>query len=80
MEKRNLSWGVKFELARLVSLDYLSYQDMTDVILETLAGPNTKAAQIPEVISGITTQPDKAFARENAAKVVGLFPSSPSSY
>ena len=44
MERRRISWGVQYELARGVLAERWRWEDVTDVVLERLEGPNAVAA------------------------------------
>ncbi|KAI9454917.1 RNA dependent RNA polymerase-domain-containing protein [Lactarius psammicola] len=44
MERRRISWGVQYELARGVLAERWEWNDVTDRVLEDLQGPNAVAA------------------------------------
>ncbi|CAA7271027.1 unnamed protein product [Cyclocybe aegerita] len=70
-EKMKICRGVQYELARLVSSERLSYNDITPDKLKKLVGCNKiSAPQVEEVFySKSTAQPtNSAFAREIASK------------
>jgi hypothetical protein len=67
-------YGVQFEIARLVSLKRLEYEDISSTILLTLQGLNAQAApetarKFVEAGTSVDHVQDPAFAREAAAKV-----------
>lgn len=70
----DVSYGVQFEMARLVSMNRLNYDDISSTVLATLKGTNAQAApetarKFVEVGTSSDNLPDPAFAREAAAKV-----------
>lgn len=44
MERRRISWGVQYELARGILAERWKWEDITDGVLERLEGPNAVAA------------------------------------
>ena len=52
MERRRISWGVQYELARGILAERWKWEDVTDRVLERLQGPNAVAA--PKVRSVMT--------------------------
>ena len=70
----DIPYGVSFELARLVSLNKIQYEDITTIGLNSLRGSNAQnAAETARTFVHAGTGPDiiqeLAFAQENAAKV-----------
>ncbi|KAF9465114.1 RNA dependent RNA polymerase-domain-containing protein [Collybia nuda] len=68
-----VSYGVQFEMARLVSMKRLDYDYISSAILETLKGTNAQAApetarKFIDADTSPDSLPDPAFAREAAAK------------
>jgi hypothetical protein len=52
MERRKISWGVQYELARGILAERWKWEDVTDKVLERLQGSNAVAA--PKVRSVMT--------------------------
>ena len=73
MEEKELAWGVRFEIARLVSKGHLAPKEVTPEKLDLLRGSNKESA--PRVLhvfanaSEKLVQFDQAFAQEMAANV-----------
>lgn len=76
MEEKGISRGVRYQIARLLSLEEIRSKDITSDILEELRGCNKDAA--PRVTQAFSkTSPnandnsvfDQAFAQEKAANV-----------
>ncbi|KAF9468299.1 RNA dependent RNA polymerase-domain-containing protein [Collybia nuda] len=66
---RQLSWGVQYELARLLTSGYLECEALTDHFLDLLVGPSSKAARLPEILLKPGQKHDnRTFTREFAAK------------
>ena len=85
MENKQISQGIRYELARLVSTGKITYNDLTEEKVEALQGSNQEAAgKICSLFTksdgtgGLST--DLAFAQELAAHVgfvsfLEIFPS-----
>ena len=53
MERRKISWGVQFELARGILAERWGWEDVTDMVLESLQGSNAVAApKVRSVMAG----------------------------
>ncbi|KAF9478503.1 hypothetical protein BDN70DRAFT_44221 [Pholiota conissans] len=74
MDKMQISLGVRYELARLITIGKVAYRDITADRLKQLQGPNAQAGpKIAQVFAknsssdSIRAEIDMAFAREIAA-------------
>ncbi|TFK39284.1 RNA dependent RNA polymerase-domain-containing protein [Crucibulum laeve] len=73
MEKKHLPYGVKWEIARLISLDRLNYGAITEEHLELLKGTNHEtASKVANVLLKVELEASAAlsvaFASEKAVK------------
>jgi RNA-dependent RNA polymerase len=76
MNQKGIKVGVAYEMARLISRDYITNDDITSAKLDTLQGKNSETA--PKVFNTLkgpnsgeakTLESHPAFLREKAAKV-----------
>jgi RNA-dependent RNA polymerase len=76
MNQKGIKLGVAYEIARLISRDYITNDDITSAKLDALQGKNSEAA--PKVLNTLqgpssgeakTLASHPAFLREKAAKV-----------
>ena len=87
LEDKQISQGIRYELARLVSTGKITYYDLTEERLEALRGSNRDAAgkigslftRLDDTGSLFTDSTDSAFAQELASHVssasfLGIFP------
>jgi RNA-dependent RNA polymerase len=71
-EDNQISRGVRFELARLISAGLLKYDDITEEKVEACRGSNHEAVPTIRAVFLNATQDssnDTAFAQEHAATV-----------
>lgn len=62
MERRRISWGVQYELARGVLAERWKWQDITDRVLEGLEGPNAVAApKVRSVMANATGEGNTVY-------------------
>ncbi|KAF8581588.1 hypothetical protein K439DRAFT_1353522 [Ramaria rubella] len=74
-EKHRLSWGVQWEIGRLISSEKLRYEEIQVTILKNLTGPSAVAAPLVEKLLGpqkgkaqYCQTYEEAFARELSVK------------
>ena len=80
MNQKGIKLGVAYEIARLISRDYITNDNITSAKLDVLQGKNSEAA--PKVLNTLkspssaeakTLESHPAFLREKAAKVRSFF-------
>lgn len=76
MNRKGIKLGVAHEIARLISRDYITNDDITSAKLDALQGKNSEVApkvlntlKSPSSAEAMSSESHPAFLREKAAKV-----------